>query len=577
MDNRNQKLLTSLVLSAVLFGAVPAFSQAAPQANVNAATVQTQSAPKAPALANEEKEFAAGPHIAEVDVDGGHVQGYVRQGIYTYHGIPYAEAKERFTRASKVTPWQGTRLAQDYGAISPQKESEFPNTTWEQPARKFRMDNNCQNLNIWTPGLDKKARPVMVWLHGGGFEAGSSAETPVYDGANLSREGDVVVVSVNHRLGVLGHLDLSAYGEKYADSANAGIYDLIDALTWIQKNIRAFGGNPQNVTIFGESGGGAKVLTLMDTPRAKGLFEKGIVESCATETMGETFMTSEVSRRVAELTLKNLGLDASAVEKLQTVPYADLVAASDKALQQAGEEFKIVRPLSTEYGLMWEPVVDGSFLPEQPVRMTGSRDIPLLIGNNRTEWESFPEIMNAARSQYDNKNTWSDTEIDKKLTEKYGARKDAIVQEFLKAYPDKKKADALYIDTMIRLPMKHLAENKASQHGAPVYSYMFTWDAPVMGGVFMSYHTAEIPFVFHNIEAGANHIGAGRDAKKLETEMSQAWLNFARTGTPSAKGLPKWEPFTEESGAVMIFDQQPRLVHHHDDKLLELVTAARKK
>lgn len=265
---------------------------------------------------------------------------------------------------------------------------------------------------------------------------------------------------------------------------------MIDALTWIQKNIRAFGGNPQNVTIFGESGGGAKVLTLMDTPRAKGLFEKGIVESGATETMGETFMTSEVSRRVAELTLKNLGLDASTVEKLQTVPYADLVAASDKALQQAGEEFKIVRPLSTEYGLMWEPVVDGSFLPEQPVRMTGSRDIPLLIGNNRTEWESFPEIMNAARSQYDNKNTWSDTEIDKKLTEKYGARK---------------------------------------------------------------------------------------DAKKLETEMSQAWLNFARTGTPSAKGLPKWEPFTEESGAVMIFDQQPRLVHHHDDKLLELVTAARKK
>ena len=218
------------------------------------------------AVTDEEyNSVKAGGNTAVVDTDSGTVQGYVKDGTYTYHGIPYTETDERFVPAHKVSSWNGTKTAYSYGAIAPQSGGN------NLPA----MDENCQNLNIWTQGInDSKKRPVMVWLHGGGFSTGSSIESPAYDGENLSKKGDVVVVSINHRLNSLGHLDLSAYGDKYKFSANVGITDIIDALEWIKENISAFGGDPENVTVFGESGGGAKVLALMTSPYAKGLFQK---------------------------------------------------------------------------------------------------------------------------------------------------------------------------------------------------------------------------------------------------------------------------------------------------------------
>lgn len=524
----------------------------------------------------QEKGFQAGPGIAVVQTTAGKVQGYVRQGIYTYHGIPYAEAKERFKPAQPVQPWQGTRLAMDYGPISTQPTSSFPNSTWEEPARSFAMDNNCQNLNIWTPGInDGKKRPVMVWLHGGGFQAGSSAESPAYDGANLSRRGDVVVVSLNHRLNVLGHLDLSAYGKDYQYSGNVGILDLVNGLKWIRSNIAAFGGDPQNVTIFGESGGGAKVLALMTAPEAKGLFQKGIVESGAVESMGPYFMDKKASAEIAALTLKNLGLTKDQVEQLQTVPYDTLTAASDKALKEVGAEYKVPQALGSGYGMSWEPVIDGDFLPTNPVTKdsfaAAGKDVPLLIGTNRTEWTGFPLIVNMAQSQSDNIHTWSDAEIDKRLHEAYGDKTDAVVRAFLKAYPNKTKADALYIDTLIRLPILKIMEHKVAQGGAPVYAYLFSWDSLVMNGIYMSYHTAEIPFVFHNIDKMEARIGDGRDARTLSDRMSDAWIHFARYGTPGTPDLPRWEPYTHQSGATMIFDTTIREGHHHDRELLQLL------
>ena len=204
------------------------------------------------------------------------------------------------------------------------------------------MSEDCQNLNVWTQGVnDRKKRPVMVWLHGGGFSTGSSIESPAYDGENLSKKGDVVVVSINHRLNSLGHLDLSAYGDKYKYSTNVGMTDIIAALEWIKDNIDQFGGDPDNVTVFGESGGGAKVLALMTSPYAKGLFNKGIVESGATENMGAKFTDLKASQRVTEITLDNLGITPDRIEELQNVSYEDLTAASDKALVQAAEEMGI--------------------------------------------------------------------------------------------------------------------------------------------------------------------------------------------------------------------------------------------
>lgn len=251
--------------------------------------------------------------------------------------------------------WPGQRpgrcraIAVDYGPIALQAGANLP-----------EMAEDCLNLNIWTSGLnDGGKRPVMVWLHGGGFSTGSSIESPAYDGENLSKKGDVVVVSVNHRLNSLGHLDLSAYGEQYKYSANVGMLDIINALEWIQANIAEFGGDPVNVTVFGESGGGAKVLALMTSPYAQGLFHKGIVESGATENMGAAFTSQAASRGAAEITLANLGIGADEIEWLQTVSYEELTAASDKALTQTAEELNIYEEFVNGYSLLWEPVFFG--------------------------------------------------------------------------------------------------------------------------------------------------------------------------------------------------------------------------
>ena len=519
----------------------------------------------------------AGPGVAVVRTEAGEVQGYVRNGVYTYHGVPYAEAKERFVPAGKVTPWEGVRLAFNYGPISPQVWSGGMGSGWDNPPRSFRQDNNCQNLNVWTPGIgDGGKRPVMVWLHGGGFSTGASAIEEVYDGVNLARRGDVVVVSVNHRLNLVGHLDLSRFGEKYKRSANVGVTDLVDALRWIRDNIAPFGGDPENVTIFGESGGGAKVLALMTTPEAKGLFRRGIVESGATERMGVIFTSREVSERITDHVLEELGMGSGDVESLQTMPYEDLVRASDRALARTAEEMKLPAPLGGGYGLYWEPVVDGDFLPTSPVTKDGfaaaGKDVALLIGSNLTEWTAVDQLRDMERAQFDNQNTWSPEETDRRLEAAYGDKAEDVVKAFLDAYPDKKRADAVHIDSRtIRLPMLKIMSHKADQRGAPVYAYVFTCESPVMNGALTSYHTAEIPFVFHNVDRADTITGNGPDARLLADRMSDAWISFARSGKPAAEGVPDWKPYTRESGATMIFDNEVRLAPHHDRELMRLL------
>jgi len=402
-------------------------------------------------------------------------------------------------------------------------------------------DNNCQNLNIWTPGTgDGQKRPVMVWLHGGGFSMGT-ANTPMNDGKNLSQSGNVVVVSVNHRLNVFGHLDLSAYDEKYKYSGNVGITDIVAALKWIQDNIEAFGGDPGNVTVFGQSGGGAKVLSLMTSPYAKGLFQKGIVQSGATDTMGVTFSTKEASETLTKHILENLGITPDNIEELQNVSTSDLQAASMKALQDTANEYKIPAAFTDDYAMEWGPVIDGDYMPTNPVTENGfadaGRDIPLLIGSNLNEWTIF-----VPASAHTN------------MTE---AERNAYAQ----AYPYKDKSGAENVDTFIRLPMLKIMSHKADQGGAPVYAYVFTWEDS-RGGTS---HGAEIPFVFDNVSGG------DADTQNLAKTVSQAWINFARSGIPGADGLPGWEPYTREQGATMLLDLQSVLVYHHDAELMHLL------
>ncbi len=497
----------------------------------------------------EYNSVQAGEGIALAETSNGTVQGYIKDGIYTYHGIPYAKAEERFVPATKADSWDGVKTAYSYGAISPQSGSVADG-----------MDEDCQNLNIWTPGTDNEKRPVMVWLHGGGFSTGSSIESPAYDGENLSETGDVVVVSINHRLNALGHLNLSKYDEKYKYSANAGITDIVAALEWIRENIDNFGGDPNNVTVFGESGGGAKVLALMTTPYAKGLFHKGIVESGATENMGASFTSEEASERVTEIILEKLGITAENIEDIQTVSYEDLSAAADTALTQAAQELNIYEEFVNGYSLLWEPVVDGDYIPTNPVTdesfAENGYDIPLLIGSNLNEWTVFgSEIANPDEKM-------SASELNAKMKEKYGDDADKVMAAFKEAYPNESETGALYIDTMIRRPILKLTAHKADQNGAPVYSYMFTWGT--------SYHTAEIPFVFNNIER-ADVSGDRDEAEKLASVMSEAWINFAKTGNPSGGSVPTWEPYTRDGGAMMIFDNETYLAHNNDIELFSIL------
>ncbi len=469
-----------------------------------------------------------------VKTTAGLVQGTDEDGIYRYLGVPYAQASERFVPADSVAAWEGIRMADSYGPISPQGVISGLGDTGNQDG----TDNNSQNLNIWTPGVnDGKKRPVMVWLHGGGFSTGSANEEG-YDGEELSRSGDVVVVSVNHRLNVFGYLDLSAYGEKYKDSANVGIWDIVDSLEWIQDNIETFGGDPDNITVFGQSGGGAKVLALMTSPYAKGLFHKGIVQSGATETMGVIFNSQAASTRLTENILKKLNITEDNIENIQTIPVEELETAAAEALKETGEELKLPAALGGGYSMDWEPVIDGNFLPTNPVTedsfaMAGA-DIPLLIGSNLNEWSGFFET--------------DPIEPTKELTE-------ALRQ----AYPEKTDLTAEQVDTTtIRLPLLKIMSHKADQKAAPVYAYLFTYGN--------SYHGAEIPYVF-------NHAKDSKEEQTLANQVSQAWVNFARTGTPGAEGIPDWEPYTRESGATMLLDKKSELVYHHDQELLSILVS----
>ena len=508
-------------------------------------------------------EIISGPGVAVVEVEGGKLQGYVRNGIFTYHGVPYAEA-ELFMPPSKLKSWDGIRMAVTYGAVSPQgvsQKDDMFDAHWYWPhwePRNYAQSNSCQNLNIWTPGLDNKKRPVMVWLHGGGFMAGASAVEDVYDGENLSRKGDVVVVSVNHRLNVLGFLDLSAYGEKYKYSGNLGVMDMVAALEWVKANVAKFGGDPGNVTLFGQSGGGAKILTLMGTPAANGLFHKAIVQSGAVELMGITLPDQKTSRRIAELTLANLGI--SDVEELKQAEYFKLREAADKALAQAKQEGLAISS--------WSPVKDGDYIPADPVEggfPEQSKNIPLLIGSCLNEWLTVPLFADMAVTQSDNKNFWTDSQTGEKLREKYGDKADDIVKEFTKAYPAKKNADALYVDARLRTRALKTMNTKSDQNGAPVFAYVFTWETPVMGGYAMAYHCSELPFVFNNIALSEMATGGGEKAQALADKVSQAWIDFARTGNPG------WKAYTRGEGATMLIDDEMTLTYHHDDSLMKLL------
>ncbi|MGI5070359.1 carboxylesterase/lipase family protein [Treponema pectinovorum] len=496
----------------------------------------------------------------------GKLRGSITQsGIYSFKGVPYAQVDERFVLAHQVEKWDGIRDATEYGKISTQMGFMSNKMVSEDIS-----GNDCQNLNIWTPAFDGKKRAVMVWLHGGGFSSGSAQEITAYDGENLSRSGDVVVVSVNHRLNILGYFDLSAYGEKYRYSGNAGTQDIVDALNWIQKNIASFGGDPKNVTLFGESGGGAKILALMTSPRAKGIFHKAIIESGATDTMGVVFTKQDIARHVTEETLKALGISKNNIEEIQQVPLARLLQEGENALAKTTKDLGIEGAMGPGTPLMWEPVVDGDFMPVNPVSKNGfaenAKGIPLLIGSNLNEWTSIP-LLSKIDVEKTRLKSLSETEILNEASKLYGDKAGDVLLEYKRAYPTFPLYNALFIDTMIRLPMLKITAAKADQNAGEVYSYIFTYGTP------FSYHGFEIPYVFNNVEKtvmGATSQNSETD-KKMAELMSGIWVNFAKTANPQTSLIGNWTSYTRKNGNVMLLAEKSEQVSHHDEALLKLL------
>ena len=497
------------------------------------------------------KKFVCSSTEPVVQTKAGKLRGYAIDGTYTFHGIKYADAK-RFQMPTEVEPWDGVKDAMSYGYICPILADPVPMGEVMVPHRYWLSNENCQYLNIWTQSIcPSSKKPVMVWLHGGGFSAGSSIEQVAYDGENMSKYGDVVVVSINHRLNILGYLDLSPFGEQFKNSANAGNADIVAALKWIHENIANFGGDPENVTLFGQSGGGMKIWSLMQTPSVDGLFQKGIIESGVLS----GFMNGAKGDGtiIVNAMLEELGLGKNDAEKLVTVPYAALAEAYKKVAPDIAKQGAYIgnAPMQNDFYL-GDPCEVGF--------TEHAKTIPVMIGTVLGEFAFGPGVPN--------KHQLSQDEMEAMIVKKYGDSADELMQLFRKAYPDRNLTDLLDLDSLFRSPTKDFIAKKSEHSQAPTYSYLFAFEFPYDGGK-TAWHCSELPFVFHNTEKVpiCNVPGV---SDKLEDQMFGAWIHFARESNPNYVSLPDWPACQPGDEATMVFDRTCAVKHNYDNELIEL-------
>jgi len=474
----------------------------------------------------------------------GKLKGFVKDGIQTFLGIQYGKStdgKRRFMPPEPPESWEGVKDALEYGPICPQGGSLADNALADNqvigPLPKLPLSEDCLYLNVWTPAIkDNGKRPVLFWLHGRGFAEGAGSEG-WYDGTRLSTRGDVVVVTINHRLNIFGYLYLAELGgEKYAASGVNGMLDAVLALEWVRDNIAEFGGDPDNVTIFGESGGGLKVGTLLALPRAESLFHKAVMQSGP----GLRGVNPKQATQFAQEVLDHLGIKKEKIENIHDLTSEQLLDAVKKL---AGTGPGASGSLA--------PVVDGTLYPRHPFypdEAPTAINIPLMIGTNKDESALFSAADPKRRA-------FTEEDLHRRLDRMLGERKEEILSVYKKNRPDDTPWD-LYIGISsegMRLWSIQVAETKAASGGAPVYMYLFTWESKYMKGVFKACHALEIPFVFNNPDI-APFTGEGEDRYELAAAMSRAWINFARTGDPNGDGLPHWPAYDTENRSTMLFN-----------------------
>ena len=476
-----------------------------------------------------------------VSTVSGDVSGIMQEGSMAYLGIPYAKV-ERCMPPLPVDKWEGVRACDHWG---PQVMQQ----TWGRELSEDEMSekNSCV-LNVWTTDLKAK-KPVMLWLHGGGFDSGTSAWNP---GMRLAHK-DVVVVSINHRLNILGFLDLSAVSEKYKYSGNVGMLDVVQALEWIRDNITRFGGDPTNVTVFGESGGGGKVGTLMCMPKAKGLFHKAIIMSGTILNVNNHEMTQQLGKAV----LKELGISEKDVDKIKDIPYQQLYDAGQKAMAASIGTRKPGTPMMWGFG----PTPDGEVLLQQPFQPAFAKlsdGMPVLMGT------TFNELQ---RLQYDKEMTLEQAK--EQLQKTFGDETEAYVKAFAKAYPQFVPQDLVSIDWLFRPKTIITADERTSTLKAPLYMYMFTWRSPVNKG---SVHGHELKFCFNTLHHSPNELPqpTAEDLKLADT-MSSVWAQFAHNGNPNIEGLPAWKPYTAKNGEMMVLDYKCGIRNNPDRELEAII------
>lgn len=484
--------------------------------------------------------------VPVLETTGGKVKGYYYDGAYIYKGIPYAQAK-RFQMPEEIT-WDGIWEATSYGMVCPLMNQDTPRGELMVPHRYWPQSEDCQNLNIWTKDHNpEKKMPVVVWLHGGGYFAGSSIEQIAYDGFHMCMDGEVVVVSINHRLNILGYLDLSPFGKKYANSGNAGHADMVAALKWIHDNIELFGGDPENVMIFGQSGGGMKVADLMQIPAANGLFHKGLIMS-GVDDGGMLASNDGDGQMIVEALLKELELGN--VEDLETVPYYALAEAYGKVSPALAAKGIYIggAPMKNDY-YAGPPLKEGF--------QKHAFEIPLMIGSVFGEFSFMP-------SGFD-KNALSEEEKYAVVERKYKEHSDEIIHEFVKAYPEKNITDLLFLDRAFRQPSKKFAHAHAKGKNAKAYLYNFTLEFPFQHGK-IAWHCSDIPFFFKNTDK-VEVCAIPGVTEKLEKKIFGAFIAFAKTGVPNCDDLPVWAEVTETDEPTMIFDRECEVRHNYDDAL----------
>ena len=504
--------------------------------------------------------------FSEVATRDGRIRGHRKNAVHAFLGIPYAEAPrgpKRFLPPEPPTPWTGLRDALEYGRRAYQPFRPMIEEIGDAMTGTGPMSEDCLYLNVWTPATGPGDRPVMVWFHGGGFRTGSG-NSPLYNGEQLALKHDVVVVTVNHRLNALGFMYLAESGdERLANSANLGMQDLVAALRWVRDNIGRFGGNPGNVTTFGQSGGGGKTSILQAMPSAVGLYHRAIIMSTLADT-AVTALDRDAALEATDRLLDRLGLRRARLEELQALSAEQILAALAGTTegQRSGRRAASDGDISTRF----TPVVDGRVLVRHPFEPDASplaADIPILCGSNETE--SVPYGNPAA--PFWTSEPADHAQLRAHVTAVLGVNADEadrLISLYRRNRPGDTYGDlALVIsadNSPLRLSAYTIAERKHAQGTAPVYMYYFKWRSPARNGKLRSMHCMDIPFVFDHVDDFELMTGTGDARYALAQRMSEAWVSFARTGNPNHDTLPHWPAFTPAERTTMIFDTQCRAV-----------------